>query len=213
MKKSHKKIVALLAGFLCLAAVGTSMASYTNMITIKNPFSTEGPSGVILAENFNPDSTFLPGETVQKQPYFKNTGDVDLIVRVQVKERWKDGEGKTVSDENNPDAPNVDAVTKSWTDSWKNDWVEIGSYYYYKHILTKADGAHAKTPVILSELKLSNQISNDAHGINYSGLVYELNFDAEAVPADKLSVAVWQDELNVGSAQQVSSLDWSNLLQ
>ena len=213
MKKSHKKIVAVLAGFLCLAAVGTSMASYTNTVTIKNPFSTEGPSGVILAENFNPDSTFLPGETVQKQPYFKNTGDVDLILRVKVNERWKDDKGNTVSDKGDPNAPNVDAVTKSWTDSWKNDWVEIGSYHYYKHILTKADGAHAKTPVILSELKLSNQISNDAHGTDYSGLIYELNFDAEAVSADKISAAVWQDELNKGTPAQKNSLDWKELLQ
>lgn len=211
MKKSHKKIVAVLTGFLCLAAVGTSMASYTNTVTIKNPFSTEGPSGVILAENFNPDSTFLPGETVQKQPYFKNTGDVDLILRVKVNERWKDDKGNTVSDKGDPNAPDVNTVTKSWTNSWENDWVQIGGYFYYKRILTKAEGAHAITPVILSEVKLSNGISNDAHGTNYSGLVYELNFDSEAVPADKISAAVWQEE--IGNAPQINNLDWKHLLQ
>lgn len=210
MKKIHKKLVALLAGVICLAGFGTTWAHYTNVITIKNPFSTS-KSSAVLVENFHPDSTFLPGETVDKQPYFENTGDMDLVLRVKVTEGWKDAAGKPLAI--NP-APSVDAVEKLWTDSWSGDWVKGSGntdYYYYKHILNRSGDSNGKdkTPIILQGLKLSNEISNDTHDIDYSNLTYYLNFEAEAVPNDKVSVSEWKTDIGASAAH----LDWGELVK
>lgn len=214
MKKVHKKLAALLAGFLCLAGVGATWASYSNIITIKNPFSTS-KSSAVLVENFNPSSTFLPGETVDKQPYFKNTGDMDLVLRVKVTEGWKDKDGHSLT---GTEAPSTEAVKKLWTESWQgtgSDWISFKgtdgeTWYYYRHILKRTgdpDGAD-KTPNILSGVKLSEEVSNDSHETDYSGLSYYLDFEAEAVPADKVSVAGWKPEM----PGNITGLDWNDLL-
>lgn len=207
MRKIHKKLVAAMVGFFCLTTIGTSMASYTNRINITNPFNTSGPSSAVMLENFNPDSTFLPGETVEKQPYFKNTGEADLLLRVEVTAVWKNNDGSVFV----PGDPfsDSDKVTKSWTDSWKNEWVQIGNYYYYNEILKKPGEAGDTTPIILEKLQLSAEVSNDKHDADYSSRVYELSFDAEAVPADRVSAEQWKEDIGA----QADKLSWNNFLK
>lgn len=198
MKRAYKKLAAILAGALCLATIGGTWAVYTNTVSIKNPFSTTSSSAVMV-ENFNPDSTFLPGESVEKQPYFKNTGNMDLVVRVKVQESWKDAKGNPAKE------ADTSKVTKEWTDSWMStDWIQIGDYRYYKKILKKSgtESGEDRTPVILKKLTLASDLSNDSHGVDYSGLIYELNFEAEAVQADTVSVqSQWR--LSAGDIQNI----------
>lgn len=201
MKRTYKQLLALLVGVACMIGVSTSWAVYTHQIVITNPFET-ATSSAVLVENFNPASTFLPGETVDKNPYFKNTGDLDLVLRVKVKEAWIKG------DKALPDNTDVSVVEKKWSSSWTNDWVKIGDYFYYKHVLKKSGESGDRTSIVLESLKLSTKISNDEHFVDYSGLIYTLNFEAEAVPADALSVSTWE----LSPSEDTELLEWKNLL-
>lgn len=208
MKKFGLKLTALLAGCICLAGIGTSWAHYANVVNIRNPLSTQN-SSVELVENFNPNSSFLPGETVKKEPHFKNTGEIDLILRVKVEESWNNAEGTAL--EKGPGFPDTEIVEKNWTDSWKNEWVEIGNYYYYKKILTRAETSGSTTAIILESLRMKPEASNDSHSIDYSNLLYELKFEADAVPADELSLTVWKEEINTENGSG-KGLEWQALL-
>lgn len=110
MKKTFIKLTAVVAGCICLAGIGGSWAHYINVVNIRNPLSMKN-SAVELVENFNPNSTFLPGETVQKKPYFKNTGEVELVLRVKVEESWKKPDGATI--ENSVGIPDANLVIKT----------------------------------------------------------------------------------------------------
>lgn len=207
MKRKFVKLTAALAAFVLLAGIAGSGASYVSSVNIRNPLATR-KSAVELVENFNPNSTFLPGETVDKKPFFRNTGEVDLILRVRVVESWKDSQGNLLS--TNP--PDTENVTKNWTESWNNDWFLVGDYYYYKHILRKAGEEGSVTEDILESLTLSPGVSNDHHEYDYSNLIYELKFVSDAVPADSLSLEGWSGEIDKTKASGYS-FEWKELLR
>ena len=193
----------LLAGLLCLAFMGTTLARYSNQITIRNPFSTAVSSAVLL-EHYTPESVFLPGETIQKEPWFRNTGEVDLVLRLKVEETW-------LSEAQRPIDLEVSAVKKDWSDSFERDWVKIGPWYYYCPILRKAGESGCQTPIILEKLSLSKDCSNDSHGPDYSGQIYQLKLQAEAVQADQLSI---NTEWNLsGEEAGTERLQWKGLLK
>lgn len=206
MKGKVLKLTAVLAGIVMLAGIGVSRANYFSAVKISNPLATK-KSAVELVENFNPNSSFLPGETVDKKPFFRNTGEIDLILRVKVQETWKNSQGEPF--EANP--PDTSKVIKHWTNSWTTDWFEVGDYYYYKHILKKNGEEGSATEDILESLSLSSDVSNDHHEYDYSNLIYELKFVSDAVPADSLSLESWSGEIDKEKAAD-HSFDWKELL-
>lgn len=195
--KWYGKLGIVLAGGICAVGISSTWAVYHDTTTIPNKLST-GETAVAISENFDPRSTFLPGETVVKEPYFINTGTVDLALRVQVKEKWK-----VIGDER--ENLETEKVTKNWTESWKNDWVEgDNGQYYYKKILK----GKAKTDKILKSVTLSSEVSNDSHEPDYSGAEYYLSFQAEAVPASQVSeVADWGADLD---SEDWEKCEWSS---
>lgn len=201
LAKGKRKIAGLLAGLICLAGISGTIAVYGGSISITNPFSTSASSAV-LVESYNPASTFLPGETVEKKPYFKNTGEQDLVLRVRTVEEWT------------PKQLDTEMVEKGWTESWKSDWVRIGDYFYYRKVLKKAGHGEDTTPVILNYLKLKaeDNVTNDFHVLpDYSGGIYELRFEAQAIPATAASVtSLWWD---LKDQAESDSLEWKGLLQ
>ncbi|MCD8371034.1 MAG: BsaA family SipW-dependent biofilm matrix protein [Clostridiales bacterium] len=113
LKIFHSKKAALF-GVLAvgLLSFGTTWAFYVNSSVLANPLSTAS-SGVTMVEEYNPDSSFLPGETVVKQVSFENTGDMDLLLRVEVPpaEAWLTSNGEST---------NLDTsyVLKTWSTAW-----------------------------------------------------------------------------------------------
>lgn len=195
--KWYGKLGIVLAGGICAVGISSTWAVYHDSTTIPNKLST-GETAVAISENFDPRSTFLPGETVVKEPYFINTGTVDLALRVQVKEEWK-----VIGDER--ENLETENVLKEWTDSWENDWVKgaEGQYYYKKILKSKA-----KTDKILNSVTLSSDVSNDFHEPDYSGAQYYLSFEAEAVPASQVSgYGDWGKELDPKDLKQC---EWSS---
>lgn len=214
-KRSFKSMRTVCPVVLAAATVafGITWAFYSNISALANPLSTSH-SGVAMVEEFNPNSSFLPGETVAKVVKFQNTGDMDLFLRVQVppEEDWYTAQGKK------NDKLSKDRVFKNWTDSWTKktesveyesgtetiklqkwgDWEQTdlwsapikdanGNYYRYYREILKANGDSGdkdETPAILESIKLDPRVTNDRHEANYSDMIYKLTFLAEAVPVE-----------------------------
>ncbi|HIT41449.1 MAG TPA: hypothetical protein IAB60_04975 [Candidatus Caccovicinus merdipullorum] len=198
IERKEKKLSAkplILAAAAALLSFGITWAYYSDIIVLANPFAT-GHSGAAMVEEFNPDSSFLPGETVIKKVAFQNTGEMDIFLRVEVppEEAWyAKGESEPL------DEPyTTETVIKNWKDGiWPEggdtvstaDWSQVFTdadgtkYRYYRRILSAGE----TTEDILDSIKLSTEVSNDRHDIDYSDKIYKLTFNAEAVPVEELN--------------------------
>lgn len=199
--KWYKKLGIALAGGICAVGISTTWATYQETAIIHNVLSTK-QTGILLAEDFSQFSTFLPGETIEKEPYFVNTGQRDMLLRVpkDFSREWSDGSGNLLAEK----------VVIDWSDFWREDWFLSGNYYYYKKKLQPG----AKTPPIMEFLKLSEEISNDGHdGADYSGKEFNLTIEAEAIPADAVSVhTAWGEDLSESDLEDIDNCNWKDLL-
>ena len=198
IERKGKKLSAkplILAAAAALMSFGITWAYYSDIIVLANPFATSH-SGAAMVEEFNPDSSFLPGETVIKKVAFQNTGEMDIFLRVEVppEEAWyAKGENEPLGGDYT-----TDAVIKNWTDgiwpeggdaAFTDDWSQVFTdadgtkYRYYRHILPAGE----TTADILDSITLRTEVSIDRHDIDYSDKIYKLTFNAEAVPAEELN--------------------------
>lgn len=206
--KLYKRLAVILAGSAMAVGFSSTWAYYSDTQSIVNPFHTTN-SSIDMVEDFNPADTILPGETVDKKPYFVNTGDTELVLRLKMDTYWMD---KTTEQE----AENLktEMVTLNYPDGFDNDWVEIpenSGTYYYAYILEGKGEDKSKTSNFLDSLTLNPEVSNDDHAANYSTGRFIVDFNAEAVQADAASLAVsnWGlTQSEVGAEQ----LEWNNLL-
>lgn len=198
IERKGKKLLAkplILAAAAALMSFGITWAYYSDTIVLANPFATSH-SGAAMVEEFNPDSSFLPGETVIKKVAFQNTGEMDIFLRVEVppEEAWY-AKGKK---EPLGGAYRTDAVIKKWTDGIWPEGGDAADTDYWSQVFTDADGtkyryyrrilpAGETTADILDSIKLSTEVSNDRHDIDYSDKIYKLTFNAEAVPVEELN--------------------------
>ena len=197
--KWYKKLGIALAGGICAVGISTTWATYQETAIIHNVLSTK-QTGILLAEDFSQFSTFLPGETIEKKPYFVNTGQRDMLLRVPEKflAKWED-EGLSSS-----------KVTINPSEAWTEDWFQVRDYYYYK----KKIPPQQKTEPIMESVTLATDISNDGHdGDDYSGKEFNLTIEAEAIPADAVSVhAAWGNDLSKADLENVTDCEWKDLL-
>lgn len=212
---SKKKIACLLSLFIMVVAFAFTWAYYSDSMALANPLGTSH-SGAAIVEEYNPSSSFLPGETVVKKVAFQNTGKMDIFLRVEVPPE----EGWYRSDNNAKlnDSYDVSKVIKNWnttvwptededeTDLWTQVYQENGKKYrYYKKILS----AGAATDQILNSITLDPSVSNDRHDLDYSDRIYKLTFCAEAVPVamqnDAYHVSLW----NMTVTGSEDSLTWT----
>lgn len=206
--KLYKRLGIALIGGICAVSISSTWAVYTDTNTIKNQLSTKH-TAVMLKEDFAQFSSFLPGETVTKKPYFENTGDRDMLLRVPkgLTQTWTSAEA----------ALSTEAVKPNWSKYWITgekvediEWFAGKEYYYYKNVLKKhGSGEASETHPIMDSLELSKEISNDDHVLDYSNAEYEITIEAEAVPADKTSVKLWEADLR---DVDLSICEWSELL-
>ena len=206
--KLYKRLAVILAGSAMAVGFSSTWAYYSDTQSIVNPFHTTN-SSIDMIEDFNQAETILPGETVDKKPYFVNTGDTELVLRLEMDTYWMD---KTT--EHEAENLKTEMVTLNYPDSFDGDWVEIpegSGTYYYTHILEGKGKDKSKTSNFLDSLTLKPEVSNDAHAANYSTGRFIVDFNAEAVQADAVSLAV----SNWGLTQSevgADKLEWRNLL-
>ena len=196
IERKEKKLSAkplILAAAAALLSFGITWAYYSDIIVLANPFATSH-SGAAMVEEFNPDSSFLPGETVIKKVAFQNTGEMDIFLRVEVppKEAWyAKGEKEPLGG-----AYTTDAVIKNWTDGiwpeggdtdYTDDWSQVFTdadgtkYRYYRRILPAGE----TTEDILDSITLRTEVSNDRHHIDYSDKICKRTANAEAVRVEE----------------------------
>lgn len=207
---ASKKAVILLALGVAAASFGTTWAYFGSTQVLANPLFVKD-IGAAIVEEYNPNSSFLPGETVAKKVKFQNTGDMEILLRVKVPptESWSDADGKEL------EKLDTTKVIKYWTEAWPDEdkkaileikkmneeyegqdkrnvkWTkgEAGSdgeqYYYYNRILSPKGQAGDQTEEILEKIQLETSTSNDRHDLDYSGKIYTLTFEIEAIPVDE----------------------------
>ena len=211
LKKTGMVLLAALA--LIAGSFGSTWAYYySGSQMLENPLNTSH-SGAVIVEVFDPASSFLPGETVEKRVAFQNTGEMDLYLRVRIppNEGWYDKKEPNTR-------LSTDRVNKTCAAEWGDEkesgvwedgseWVTIGDYRYYTKILPKGE----TTKDVLESIRLDPEVSNDRHSANYSDQIYRLIFDAEAVPVYEDSSYGVKEEWQMDVEKQAEgSLHWSS---
>lgn len=206
--KLYKRLAVILAGSVMAVGFSSTWAYYSDTQSIVNPFDTAG-SSIDMVEDFNPADTILPGETVDKKPYFVNTGDMDLVLRLQMETWWADKEtGGRLEN------LSTEMVQLNYPQDFSENWVEIparSGTYYYTHILNGQGKEGSETSYFLESLTLNPEVFNDDHAADYSKGKFIVDFNAEAVPADEASLAVSGWGLTQ-STEETNQLEWKNLL-
>lgn len=171
------------------------IAFFTSDTSLNNLLGTE-KNQVEFVEKFQSTEGWLPGETISKKPYFKNTGDSPLLLRIKPKEMWSKN-GSTV------DRADTSMVQKNWTDAWNKQWKKGSDGYYYYLKVLKGGG---KTDVILSGITLKTSTSNVKTRVDYSDLIYTLDFQAESVVDNEKAIP---DSWNVSVTIQGDDVTWT----
>ena len=143
MKQERKENKAPIIALLVIAIVGVvggTFAYFTSTTEFENRFQTK-PYSTEVSEEFTSPTNWTPGTTTAKTVIAKNTGDIDVAVRVSYTETWKGnaGSGSTLSGNITVgEAPNT-TTERAAIINFANtsDWQKEGNYYYYKHKLSK----------------------------------------------------------------------------
>ena len=178
--QNYKKYFTIFALIAIFAAVGATtllvFAASRNTSVIENQV-TVANNGVRILE----DSVAGFGK---HEISFKNegSGSSKVLLRIAYSETWSKTDGTIVSNV----GASGNAVTKSWTDAFTQDFVDgnDGWYYYTKTLNPEA------------EVKVLNSITlNDD---SYSVYNYDLSFRFESVQADAAAAnALWSKNVTI----------------
>lgn len=149
--KLYKRLAVILAGSAMAVGFSSTWAYYSDTQSIVNPFHTTN-SSIDMIEDFNPAETILPGETVDKKPYFVNTGDTELVLRLKMDTYWMDK-----ATDQKAENLKTEMVTLNYPDGFDDDWIEIpegSGTYYYAYILEGKGKDKSKTSNFLDSLKI-----------------------------------------------------------
>lgn len=175
-----KRNIAALAGVAAVLTIGGSLAYFNQTMQVENNFDT-AKFGSTMVEDFKPSEgkDWQPGVEVNKDVVVTNTGDVPVVVRVKMDEKWmrgndafktivaddedgnkivevKQGEGQEEDAKDGLTDPDKTVVHKVLnTDDWKlaND----GWYYYVSNVPAAGEeGADNTTAKFLDAVKLAD---------------------------------------------------------
>lgn len=179
MKKLAKKSknILLLFALALLAIVGATAAYYTSQKAFDNELSVKAP-GVAVLEKFNPADHWVPGEEKTKEVWFTNTGQMDMLLRFRVEIEWENSMPNGAKAAKDVVRLNHDVASKFETnfDSFKEG---DETYYYYNKVLKPGES----TTHVLDSVIFHSDISNDSHGIDYSGSQVNITIIGETVLA------------------------------
>lgn len=162
--KNRKSLYAIISLAAVVMVVGT-LAYFSRDITVENNLKT-AKYDTTIEEEFIPTDKWAPGVEVDKKVTVKNTGNVDVVVRAKLSEKWIRSED--LVDPNNPSIilskkgevlPNAfidennnthEAAIKNFIvgnvfeyddvkdnlSAYQNKWIRFGEYYYYLGTVT-----------------------------------------------------------------------------
>ena len=166
---------------------GFTYAFFIETKDFENDFLV-GNFNVVLEENFEVNGFFNGNETLAKEVFVVNKETTGAIVRITYDEYMEPSTGSyygIIFSNNCSDSIDGLCVTKNWTSSFLNDWVEYKGWYYYKKVLKPSES-----------IQVLESITNNISAIR----TYYLDFDIEAVQADAKAVKeLWKKNVVVAS--------------
>lgn len=193
-KKTNKNTFLIMIVALLFGMIGGSLAYFTTTTTVTNTFQTQ-PYSTEVTDTFTSPEIWIPGTITPKTVVAKNTGDVDVKVRLSYTEKWTSASGKDLS-LTLENGERVSILTLINTD----DWEYRDGYYYYVNTLSKNE---TTTSFIESVTFNPNAVNDYTCSTNegvtsctstrdgYDGATYELNIKIETVQEDAAST-LWQ---------------------
>lgn len=182
-----KKPLIFLGLLLIIAVVSITYATFFSTSSIANRFESM-KYDVTLEEEFD-------GTWGNKKVYVKNNEDATpVVVRVSYIEMWTyDVEGASLTLANQING--TDVVTKGWTNTWKNDFIDGGDgWYYYKKVLKPGETIQLLETIQINE----NLIQDTLYGDDYHKYDYELTFSYEAIQATAKAVKnIWNKDITI----------------
>lgn len=173
-----KRNIAALAGVAAVLTIGGSLAYFNQTMQVENNFDT-AKFGSTMVEDFKPSEgkDWQPGVEVNKDVVVTNTGDVPVVVRVKMDEKWmrgndtfktiaaddekgnrivevKQGEGREEDAKDGLTDPDKTVVHKTLnTDDWK--LADDGWYYYVSNVPAAGEEGNT-TEKFLDAVRLAN---------------------------------------------------------
>ena len=186
MKKGNRKAFYALLLLSLIILIGGTFAYFTDIVRVPNIFKTKPYSTEVKEEFVSPDN-WLPGTTTDKKVFVKNTGEVDVAVRVSYTESWVSQNGTELSlkqGDNQAAIINFDNMS---------DWEKEGDYYYYKKKLSSGDSTNS----FIKSVKFNEKIESDykcvgegltkqcmSTGLGYDSATYTLTVNVETIQFD-----------------------------
>ena len=197
MKKKNKKPLYVLIVIAVILLIGGTVAYFTDTVEITNVFSTK-PYSTEVTETFTSPNNWLPGTTTEKTVVAKNTGDVDVAVRMSYTESWVSANGATLPlKQGNTTAAIINFNSTNWTKS--------GNYYYYTQKLSKNQSSTS----FINSVTFNSDIVSDSNcvtqgttkkctstGNGYDGATYTLTVTVETVQYDSYRT-IWNTNVTI----------------
>ncbi len=192
----NKKTLIAIAVIAALGMIGGTYAYFTDRVEVANEFKTK-PYGTQVTEEFTSPDNWLPGDETPKTVVVKNTGEVDVAVRVSYTENWVSASGTPLSGTQTISGQNVKAAIINLDNT--SDWTKVGNYYYYNKKLVSGNS----TTSFIKSVTFNSQITDDtvctttnnvttctSTGNGYDGANYTLTINVETIQFNAYQ-AVW----------------------
>ena len=181
--------------------VGTTIAYFSSNATFANEFKTK-PYSTEARETFVSPDNWTPGTTTEKEVIAKNTGDVDVAVRVSYSENWRDSHGEEL-----PLIPGEEPMAII-NFANQDHWIKNGNYYYYNKKLSKNEETSSFIDSVtfnknaIAALNCTTTTTGDqksvsctSTGTGYDGATYTLNVFVEIVQYKE----IWSTNVDIFS--------------
>lgn len=190
-KKNKKTIFAIGALALLIALVGGVVAYNSDLSQFNNKFDL-GLYRTEVSEVFDSPTGWKPCDNTEKLVTVKNSGTVDVDVRIKMNEAWTSASGDELD-------LIRDGMTLAQIEFANDDWELRDGFYYLKNSLRagssvqfikavkfNCDADFGENEMIGGDGKVVSKVENE-----YNGATYHLDLKAQMMAAD--SGAEWRD--------------------
>lgn len=193
-RNDQSKLIIIIALLIAtIGVIGGTLAFFQNTTTVTNTFQAQ-PYSTEITDTFVSPESWIPGTTTDKEVTVKNTGDVEVAVRLSYTEKWTSANGNELS-LTLPNDEKAALVNLINTD----DWTYSNGYYYYKNSLAKGESTSSFIDSVTFNSNAVNnytctttdgKISCTSTGDGYDGATYELVMTIETLQSDATQ-SVW----------------------
>lgn len=183
MKKKAINVLILFAILAFGILVSGTLAYWRSTGQSQSSLETGKLKGLLLQESIKADELY-PGDTVKQSVNVKNTGSLDMLVRLKVEKGWNNLADKSQNQDDTLGSfnPDTDGVIQIKFNDQK--WLAgDDGYFYYLGILKPGEST---AEALYDELTIDKSVSNEYQG--KSGIV---SVQMECLQAASNAVASW----------------------